>query len=316
MDMRFLETFVAVIDCGSMAEAARRLNLTPAAVAQRVHALESEMGTGLVVRSGRTVRPTEAGGVIIDRVRKLIGDARDLKSLATSEVPAGELRLGAIAPAISGLLPDALARLTREYPRMDVYIRRGTSSDLYRQVLDGDLDAAVIIEPPFPIPKACDWRVFHEEPLLVLAPAAMQRRDPLELLANEPFIRWDRNNWTGQLIDRYLRRAGIRPHEKFELAGIESVATMVDRGLGVALVPDSPPPWPEGLALAKLPVPDATFTRRLGLIWTRASARIRLVNTFIEEAMKTQQARHDPREHRKRGMRAPRKRVRAGAGSR
>jgi len=292
MDMAFLETFAAVIDRGSMAEAARRLHLTPAAVAQRLRALEAEMGTSLVVRSGRTVRPTEAGAAIIERVRKLINDARDLKSLAATEVPAGELRLGAIAPAISGLLPDVLARLTREYPRMDVYIRRGTSSELYRQVLDGEFDAAIIIEPPFAIPKACDWRVFHEEPLVVLAPAAMKGRDPLDLLANEPFIHWDRNNWTGQLVERYLRQRGIRPRERFELAGIESIATMVDRGLGIALVPDSPPPWPEGLTIAKLPVPGATFVRRIGLIWTRTSARIRLVHTFIQEAMKGQ-GRHD-----------------------
>jgi DNA-binding transcriptional LysR family regulator len=297
-----------------MAEAARRLNLTRAAVAQRLHALEAEMGTTLIVRAGRTVRPTEAGAAIIERVRKLINDARDLKSLAATEVPTGELRLGAMAPAITGLLPNVLARLTREHPRMDVYIRRGTSSDLYHQVLDGELDAAIIIDPPFPIPKACDWRVIREEHLLVLAPAAMKGRDPLDLLANEPFIRWDRNNWTGQLVERYLRRRGIRPRERFELAGIESIATLVDRGLGVALVPDSPPPWPEGLALAKLPVPDESFTRRIGLIWTRTSARIRLVHTFIQEATKGQD-RHDPGKPRQRAMRSRHTKIRTRARS-
>jgi DNA-binding transcriptional LysR family regulator len=107
---------------------------------------------------------------------------------------------------------------------------------------------------------------------------------PNELLANEPFIRYDRNNWTGQLVDQYLRRAGIRPRERFELAGLEAVATLVDRGLGVSLVPDWAPPWPEGLSLAKLPVPDRSFARRIGLIWTRDSARVRLIHTFIQEA--------------------------------
>src|SRR5262249_22433959 len=98
MDILFLETFLAVVDRGSMAEVARRLNLTPAAVAQRLRALETEMGIALVVRSGHTVRPTDAGAAIVERVRKLVKDARDVKSLATSDVPAGELRLGAIAP--------------------------------------------------------------------------------------------------------------------------------------------------------------------------------------------------------------------------
>jgi DNA-binding transcriptional LysR family regulator len=54
MDTQFLDSFVTVVDYGSMAEAARRLNLTPAAVAQRIRALEDEIGASLFVRSGRT----------------------------------------------------------------------------------------------------------------------------------------------------------------------------------------------------------------------------------------------------------------------
>jgi DNA-binding transcriptional LysR family regulator len=284
MDTRFLESFVTVIDNGSIAEAARRLDLTPAAVAQRIRTLEGEIGVPLISRSGHTVRPTEAGAAILARARDVLGQIRDLKSMATSEVPVGELRLGAIANVISGLLPGVLALLSEKYPRLDVYMMRVTSSEAYHRVLDGDLDAAIIVQPPFAIPKSCDWRVFREEPLIVLAPASMRNRDPHELLATEPFIRYDRNNWTGRLIDQYLRRVRIRPRERFELAGLEAVATLVDRGLGVSLVPDWAPPWPEGLSLAKLPVPDPSFTRRIGLIWTRSSVRVRLIRTFLQEA--------------------------------
>jgi DNA-binding transcriptional LysR family regulator len=44
MDTRFLSTFVTVVDCGSFAEAARRLHLTPAGLAQRIRTLETEIG--------------------------------------------------------------------------------------------------------------------------------------------------------------------------------------------------------------------------------------------------------------------------------
>src|SRR5438105_12493382 len=93
MDTRFLDSFVTVVDNGSIAEAARRLNLTPAAVAQRIRALENEIGASLVVRSGRTVRPTEAGAAIIARARNFLGEVRDLKSIAANDKPSGELRL-------------------------------------------------------------------------------------------------------------------------------------------------------------------------------------------------------------------------------
>jgi DNA-binding transcriptional LysR family regulator len=184
---------------------------------------------------------------------------------------------------------------------MDVYIRRGTSAESYHRVLDGDLDAAIIVQPPFAIPKSCDWRLLREEPLIVLAPASMGNRDPRDLLANEPFIRYDRNNWTGRLVDEYLRRSGVRPRERFELAGLEAVATLVDRGLGVSLVPAWAPPWPEGLSLAKLPAPHPSVTRRIGLIWTRTSVRVRLVHTFIQEAMATQASQQAVARKHKRG---------------
>jgi DNA-binding transcriptional LysR family regulator len=188
MDTRFLESFVTVVDSGSIAEAARRLNLTPAAVAQRIRTLESEIGAPLISRSGRTVRSTEAGAAILGRARDILGQVRDLKSMASSDVPSGELRLGAFANAISGILPGVLALLTKKYPQLDVYIRRCPSAEAYRGVLDGDLDAAIIIQPPFAIPKSCDWRVFREEPLIVLAPASMGNREAHELWqANRSF---------------------------------------------------------------------------------------------------------------------------------
>lgn len=61
MDSRFLESFLTVVDCGSFAEAARRLNLTAAGVAQRIHVLEQEFGTRLIVRSGRACGPPRPG---------------------------------------------------------------------------------------------------------------------------------------------------------------------------------------------------------------------------------------------------------------
>ena len=83
MDTRFLETFVAVVENGSIAEAARRLNLTAAAVAQRIQALQDEIGVALLSRSGRTVRPTEAGTAILGRARDFLVEVRDLKSIAS-----------------------------------------------------------------------------------------------------------------------------------------------------------------------------------------------------------------------------------------
>jgi DNA-binding transcriptional LysR family regulator len=284
MDSRFLESFVMVADHGSFAGAARRLHVTPAAVAQRVHALEAEMGARLVSRAGRAVRPTPAGTAILDRARTFLGDVRDLKSIATSDRPAGELRLGATPTSLTGLLPDMLALLTKRYPQIDVFMESGVSVGLYDRVLDGELDAAVIAQPPFAIPKTCDWRLLREEPLILLAPASSRARDPHALLRSQPLIRQSRNTWIGRLVDGYLRHAGIRPRDRFDLDNLDAIAVMVDRGLGVALVHDWAAPWPAGLALRKLRLPKNPFSRRMGLLWSRTSVRLRLVEALLDVA--------------------------------
>lgn len=284
MDSRFIESFVMVVDNGSIAEAARRLNITTAGVAQRIRALEGEIGTRLLVRSGQRVRPTEAGLAILDRLRGVLAELRDVRSLALSDRPMGELRLGATGSSTSGLLPDILALLTEKYPQVEVSMISGNGAELYQKVLAGELDAAIIPQPPFAVPKAYDWFTLREERLIVLAPASTRVRDAHALLRSQPFLRPRLNSWVGRLVEGYLRKAGIRPHERYELDTLEAIAVMVDRGLGVALMHDWAPPWPEGLSLVKIPLSDTRFARRLGLIWNRASVRIRLVHAFREVA--------------------------------
>jgi DNA-binding transcriptional LysR family regulator len=286
MDSRYLQSFVYVVELGSIAEAARRLDLTPAAVAQRVKMLEQELGAKLVRRSGRTVGTTEAGERILDRARAVLHDIRDLKSdLNDASVLAGELRLGGTPTMMTSLIPDVLAELLARNPQMDIYLEPGTSMDLYRKVVSGDLDAAMLVQPLFDLPKSCDWRTFREEPLVLLTPASMQVSDVHEVLRSEPFLRYDRRVVGGQLADGYLRQHGIKPHQRCELDGLDAIAVLVDRGLGVSLVPDWRMTRFAGLALAKWPLPHAFPKRVVGLLWGRSSARMRLVQAFLKTAM-------------------------------
>jgi DNA-binding transcriptional LysR family regulator len=268
-----------------MAAAARVLNITSAAVAQQIHTLEREIGAPLIVRVGRTVRMTEQGARILLRVRTLVRDFTDLRSIANESTLSGELRLGACPTVLAGMLPGILARMVGKFPQLNVYIQPGYSADLYGAVERGDLDAAFVLQAPYELPKTCDWQLLREEPLIVLAPRHMAHRDPHDLLANEPLIRYDRNQWGGRNADDYLRKAGIAPRERFELNALNAIAVMVDRGLGVSLVPDWSPPWPEGLRLARLPLPLESVPRRIGVIWSRASVRLRLVTVLLEESL-------------------------------
>ena len=100
-----------------MAAAARVLNITSAAISQQIHTLERELGVPLIVRVGRTVRMTEQGGRILLHARQLVRDATDLNSLANEGAIGGELRLGACTTALTGMLPEMLARHGRPVSR-------------------------------------------------------------------------------------------------------------------------------------------------------------------------------------------------------
>ena len=142
MDTQFLFTFVSVVDRGSMAAAARLLNITPAAVAQQIRTLEREIGAPLIARAGRTVSVTEAGSRILARSRELLRDVADLRTVATDDATAGELRLGAGTNALTGILPDILAGMVATFPLINVFIKPGYSPELHRAVESGELDAA------------------------------------------------------------------------------------------------------------------------------------------------------------------------------
>jgi DNA-binding transcriptional LysR family regulator len=284
MDTRYLQSFVAVVELGSMAEAARRLDLTPAAIAARVKALEEDIGVPLVQRSGRSVRPTEAGLKMLDRARNVLRDVRDLRAVTGDGVSLGELRLGVFTSALTSVLPPVLKRLYAHYPDLSVFVAPGNSVELCRQVATGALDAAIAVEPQFAIGKGCAFQSLLEEPLVVVAPKAMAQRKAHDLLAKEPFIRYDRSVLGGQLADRYLRDHGITVRQRLEIDSLMTVASLVGQGLGVALLPDWAPMWNGGLAITRVPLPERAPVRRVGLIWATHGPRVALAQALLAEA--------------------------------
>ncbi|KAA0179947.1 LysR family transcriptional regulator [Cupriavidus gilardii] len=284
MDIRYLQSFVAVVEHGSFAEAARRLGLTPAAIAARVKALEESLDTPLVQRAGRTVVPTQGGLRILPKARAVVRDVRDLNAVAHDDSLLGELRLGVSTSALTGLLPPILKRVYAAHPQLKIFVEPGSSSHLYRRIVGGDLDAGIIVAPQFAIPKAFEWHVLVREPFIVLAPESMAERGAHELLATEPFIRYDRGMWGGMVADRYLHEHNIVPHERLEIDALNAIATMVHQGIGVSLVPDWTPPWPEGIRVARIALPGRAPVRQVGLLWSPHAAHGALARTLLEHA--------------------------------
>ena len=286
METSYLHSFMLVVETGSMAEAARRLHITAAAVAQQMRILEKEFKTPLLARAGRTVVPTPAGHRLKQSAPTLLRDLANAHLLVNDDGASGELVIGTINTALHSLLPDILADFVKQSPNVKVFLQSAATNQLYEAVQQGDIDAAVCLYPAFSLAKTFDWTLLREEPLILLAPKHLAHRDPHDLLRTQPLIRYDRNLGGGQMVDKYLRNAGITPMERFELSSLVAIAMMVDRGLGVALVPDTALNLPDGQSVVRVNLPDATQSRRFGVMWLRSSAKLPLIQKLVVSSRK------------------------------
>lgn len=283
MDTRFLECFVAVVEHGSVAEAARQLNLAPTTLALRIRALEEEFGFALMARSGRTARPTSAGEALALRAAGILRDLRDLRTLQDEDKPRGQLRLGVAQTAIATILCDVLPVLAQKYPDLEIIVQKGSSAHVFDKLNNGEVDAGFLFHPPFRLPKSLAWRALRAERFIVIASSGEACADPLRLLRERPLVRYDRSLWSGQIAENYLRQQRIRPRDRIELDALDAIAVLVHRGLGVSLVPDRALQFPEGLAIRKHALPEPAPQRELGLLWPVTSAHARLIRVAEEE---------------------------------
>ena len=254
MDVRFLKSLVAVVETGSIAAAARRESRTAAAISQRVQALERLLGCTLLLRTAHAARPSDQCLLILPKIRAIIELAQDLQSDLHPDGVAGELTIGAISTALTGVLPTLIERLALTAPDLKLKITPGDSKSLYEKVLAGELDAAILVRPPFQPPKALALVVLKVEPLILVAPAAYAGQSLETLLRVHPFIRYDARSWGGQIAQRYLDEQAIEPNVLCELDALETNVMLVAQGMGVSLVPQWAGMMLEGMYV--LPVDD------------------------------------------------------------
>ena len=254
MDVRFLKSLVAVVETGSIAAAARRESRTAAAISQRVQALERLLGCTLLLRTAHAARPSDQCLLILPKIRAIIELAQDLQRDLHPDGVAGELTIGAISTALTGVLPTLIERLALTAPDLKLKITPGDSKSLYEKVLAGELDAAILVRPPFQPPKALALVVLKVEPLILVAPAAYAGQSLETLLRVHPLIRYDARSWGGQIAQRYLDEQAIEPNVLCELDALETIVMLVAQGMGVSLVPQWAGMMLEGMYV--LPVED------------------------------------------------------------
>jgi DNA-binding transcriptional LysR family regulator len=236
--LRALECFVAVCQFGSVTEAAARLHLSQPALSHQIAALEREIGTAVVERLSRGVRPTVAGRALLPDARAALAAAQ--RAVTTGRAVArgagGQLRIACAESMTAGLLAPVLRAWHRRHPGVHLGLTELSSADALADLVgSGTVDLAVG-------PRPSRWEGFEslvgsEEVVAAMAGGAGPEPVAFTQLAERSMVGYHPDNGLGAWLDDVAAERGVALTAVTRTRSATTAAHLAAAGLGVALVP-------------------------------------------------------------------------------
>ncbi|NQY55181.1 MAG: LysR family transcriptional regulator [Ilumatobacteraceae bacterium] len=239
MDVRQLNALVAIADHGTFSAAARALFTVQSNVSGHIARLEKELGVSLVDRANGGL--TDEGQQVVERARRVLNEIDDIAADMASrhEAVSGHTRLGVIGTTARWLMPQLLGRLETEHPNVRAIIQDGATSTLVPNVLNGQLNAA-IVHLPIDEPELVIEPLFAEDLLLLAAtdhPLAGADEIPLTALDGAPLLLPPPGSALRRVLERVARAADITLRPQAEVDGVRLLASLALDGFGATIVP-------------------------------------------------------------------------------
>jgi LysR family transcriptional regulator, cell division regulator len=200
--------------------------------------LEDELGVALLHRHSRGVTVTDAGAQLLPYARKIASLLTEARRAATDRIePSGELSIGSMETTAACRLPPMLLRYAQSCPNVDVILHTGTSAGLTQNVLDHEIEGA-LVAAPVTHPDLIAVPVVEEELVVISSP----RIGCLEELSRSSMdgvkILVFRSGCSYRLkLENLLGELKVRTARKLELGTLEGIIGCVSAGLGISLLP-------------------------------------------------------------------------------
>jgi DNA-binding transcriptional LysR family regulator len=241
MEMAQLEYFSKVVQERSFSKAADRVFRTQPAVSIAIRRLEEEIGLPLLDRSQKTPVLTEAGQVVYDYAQRILA-LRDQVGQAISELQSlkrGRVRVGANESTSLYLLPDLILAFREQHPEVKVEIYRHVSSRLPREVLERNVDFALMASEPADRDLEA-FPVLKDELVLIMSPKhPLAGRSSVKVkdLGKESFVAHNVKSGSRLKVIEAFARQHTPLNIAIELATIETIKRFVQKQVGLAFVP-------------------------------------------------------------------------------
>ncbi|MFM0505190.1 LysR family transcriptional regulator [Paraburkholderia caffeinilytica] len=243
LDTTTARLFVAVIEEGSIAGAARRENIVPSAVSKRISELEQRLGHRLLIRHAGGVEMTSTGAIVLRRARNLIHEAGQLDAelAQLSAGVEGHVRIIASETTLVGYLPEILGQFLQAHPAVHVDLEERASADVAPTIEQHGADLGIYAgdTPPGGLwVRPC----FRDQIIAVMrkehALAALPGVTLIQLLDHE-IIGDDERGALSSLLNRQAAAYGRTMRIRVRARGFDLACRLAHQGLGIGIVAES-----------------------------------------------------------------------------
>jgi len=243
IDLRHLETFCRVAELKSFTKAAEDLCLTQPTISGHILSLEQSLSLRLFDRTGREVRLTKAGQVLLQYAEKILSLRKELLNALSefSEGIRGELSLGASTIPGEYILPKLMGEFKREHPFFTLSLKIADTQEVLQYVLQGQVEFGIIgakLNHP-----SLSYEKFEKDEIIVIASSGPfrlhKKKMNLETLTKEPWIIREEGSGTQMAVEKALRKGGLSLKQfnvVTEMGSTSSLKEGVKAGLGMAFV--------------------------------------------------------------------------------
>jgi DNA-binding transcriptional LysR family regulator len=265
MDLRQMEYLVALADERHFTRAAELTGISQSGLSAAIRSLEDELGTALFTRTTRRVEPTEAGFALLPYARMMLEQAAGARDavVKASRAVSGSLSIG--AEQCLGLVDvnSLLDRFHRRHPRVETMFTQCGSHDLLGMLRAGELDVAFVATDRHL--STLPHREIGREPLVVVTPpdhplaaraTGSRGAVPWEALDDQDFVDFGAAWGVRTLNESVFAARGSRRRVRCTVNDVHTLLDLVNRGLGIAVVPRHVAAKPQAAALRVLPLAD------------------------------------------------------------
>jgi LysR family transcriptional regulator, benzoate and cis,cis-muconate-responsive activator of ben and cat genes len=247
VELRHLRYFVAVAEMENVSRAALKLHVSQPALSRQIRDLEDEIGFGLLERTAKSVRLTEAGRAFLNDARELLQQADDAvkKARAVASAEPTELHVGYSPTPFAEILPKTLRAFQQAMPNVHVKLHDWSNNAIRDGLHDGRLQLGLIV-PPVKASSMGDLRyeeLFHERVCVAVAPQhrfARRRAIPITEVAAEPLIGLTREDYPNyyDYLSIIFSKVKQKPRVIEEHDSMSGIMSAVEAGTGVAIATD------------------------------------------------------------------------------